>query len=294
MSEEYFIATMPMLSVTRGSMDIASTPFGKKHKDGSAKFFYKCSLNDKFKKYYISAEDCPRHTKEFLEEQRKRMSKLAYAQEYLAVFTDELRRIFDDEMLKRVCILKQLDVIISTKAKKYLGVDVAGFGKDECTFEGLQKISENYIEQIDHLIEKRNFTTDTSKRIIAMNKLRNYKIIGVDDGGLGFGVFSELMNEDTTKRKTEALNNASRATNYKEDGRKKVLKEEMYLKLLTLMENDRIKLFNVDEVIRSLESMQYDEDGQIFGSYSHVAEGLVRAAWICAKDKSLNIICHTF
>ena len=43
MTEEYFIATLPALSVVKGSMDISSTPAGKLHKDGSEKYFYKCS-----------------------------------------------------------------------------------------------------------------------------------------------------------------------------------------------------------------------------------------------------------
>jgi hypothetical protein len=70
------------------------------------------------------------------------------------------------------------------------------------------------------------------------------------------------------------------------------LKEEMYINLLALMENKRIKLFDVDEIKRSLESMQYDEDGKIFGSYSHIAEGLVRAAWLSSQDKTLNIYIY--
>ena len=41
MSEEYFIASMPMLSVINGSMDISSTPAGKRHKDGTEKFLWR-------------------------------------------------------------------------------------------------------------------------------------------------------------------------------------------------------------------------------------------------------------
>jgi hypothetical protein len=294
MSEEYFIAVMPMLSVTNGSMDIASTPFGKKHRDGTPKFFYKCSLNPKFKKYYISSEDCPRHSKEFLEEQKSRMSRLAYAQEYLAKFTDQLKRIFSDELIKKTCVLFKNDVFVRREAKKYLGVDVAGFGKDDCTYEGLQKISDKRIEQIDHIIENRNYTTDTTKRIIKLDSQRNYKKIGIDDGGMGFGVFSELMNNDKTKRRTIALNNSSRKLNSDDTKHRKLLKEEMYLKLLVNMEQGIIKLFNDDEIIKSLEGAQYDENGRIFGSYSHIVEGIIRANWLASESKDLNIFCRSF
>lgn len=284
MSDEFFIAVSPMLSVVRGSMDIASTPCGKEG------FFYKCSLDEKFKKFYISAEDCPRHTKEFLLNEKERLSKLAYAQEYLAIFTDELKRLFDDDLIKDICTLRKLDEIkIGTT---YLGVDVAGFGKDENAFCVLQRLKDKNIRQLDQVIEKRRYTTETTNTILRLNLINQFRRIGVDDGGLGFGVFSELMNIDATKRKTEALNNASRVFN-QDEKTKKLLKEEMYFNLLSLMEQKKIKLLNMDELKASLASIQYDE-GKIFGSYSHITESIIRAAWLAEKDKHLNIFAHLF
>ncbi len=292
MSEEYFIAVMPMLSIIRGSIDIASTPKGKHHKDGSERFFYKCSYDKKFKKYYISAEDCPRHTKEFLQDARERMSKLSYAQEYLAIFTDELMRIIDDDMLKELCVLKREDVI-NQRNQHFLGCDIAGLGKDECTYEGFE-VRGNIIYQRENIIEKRNYTTDTSKKIIALNRAYNYSKIGIDDGGPGFGVYCELMDNDSTKRKTLALNNASRPTDREGNKSRKLLKEEMYQNLIVLAENKRLKLLDDDEVKASLASMQFDEDGKIFGFNSHVAEGIVRGLWLAEKEKGLKIFARSF
>ena len=289
MSEEYFIATLPMLSVTRGTMDIASTPAGKKHRDGSEKFFYKCSKDPDFELIFVSAEDCPRHTEEFLQKARNRLSKLAYAQEFLAVFTDELKRIFDDDLIKKICTLKRDRSWTKNQTSKYyLGVDVAGFGKDECTYENLEKTQNKSLIQIDSIIEKRNYTTDTSKKVINLNSIYDFDGIGIDDGGIGFGVFSELMNNDETKRKTTPLNNSSRDLDQEGNKSKKLLKEEMYLNLQILMEKGEIKLLDDDEVKASLASIQHDE-GKIFGSYSHVAEGIIRAAWLATKDKKLDL-----
>jgi len=67
----------------------------------------------------------------------------------------------------------------------------------------------------------------------------------------------------------------------------------MYLNLLVLMENKKIKLLDDDEIKLSLQSIQHDE-GKIFGSYSHITEGIIRAAWENEKDKSLNIFIRTF
>jgi hypothetical protein len=285
MKEEFFIAVTPMLSVVRGSMDIASTPCGK------TGFFYKCSLDEKFKKFYVNAKDCPRHTKEFLDTEQLRLTKLAYAQEYEAIFTDELKRLFSDELINRVCVGKRKEAY-SINTKKYLGVDVAGFGEDECTFEIFEKKGD-LIVQIENIIEKRNFTTDTTRRIIMLEIMYNFKKIGVDDGGIGFGVFSELMNDERTKRKTKALNNAVRIIDEKGEKSKKLLKEEMYLNLLSLMENNQIILLDDDEIKASLSSIQW-EDGKIFGSYSHITEGINRGVWEASKDKSLNIFAHSF
>lgn len=287
MSEEYFVAAMPMLSVSGGSMDIGSTPAGKLHKDGKEKFFYKCSKDKHFKKYYISGEDCPRHSKKFLEMQKERMTKLAYAQEYRAIFTDELKRVFDEELVKRTCILKRKETI-EPMTKNYLGVDIAGFGKDECTYEIIEKAENKKLYQRENIIEKRNYTTDTTKRIVILNKSYNFKAIGVDDGGVGFGVFSELMQEPKEKRKTFALNNAQRDKDYSGHGKAPLLKDEMYMLLLSKMEQSKILLLDDDEVIESLKSIQHD-DGKIFGAYSHIAEGIIRAVWLAEKDKSLNL-----
>ena len=295
MSEEYYIATMPMMSVIKGSMDISSTPAGKNHKDGTTKFFYKCSLDPKFKKFYVSAEDCPRHTQEFLDSARERLSRLAYAQEYLAVFTDELRRLFDDDMIKKICVLKRIENILIDKSHNYyLGVDVAGLGEDECTYEILKKRRNGDLLHVENIMEKRNYTTDTSNKVLELNQIYKFKQIGIDDGGLGFGVFSELLADSRTKRKVKALNNASRVYARDDSGKenkelkKKLLKEEMYINLQVLMEKDRIKLLDDDEVTLSLSSIQH-EDGKIFGSYSHITEGIIRAVWMAEKEETLSI-----
>lgn len=296
MSEEYFIAVSPMLSVIGGSKDIASTPAGKKHKDGTEKYFYKCSLDKEFKKYYVSAEDCPRHTKEFLEKEKESLSKLAYAQEYLAIFTDELQRLFEDNLIKEICVLKRKNYLESRESSLFfLGVDVAGFGNDECSFEIIEKNVEGEYLHRESITEKRNLTTDTSKKIQQLNNnyLFDRDSIGIDDGGVGFGVYSELADDERTKKKVVALNNSSRAINRDGTKSKRILKEEMYVNLLILMENNKIKLLDDDEVKASLASIQH-EGGKIFGSNSHITEGIIRALWLAVKNKSLNISISSF
>lgn len=295
MSDEFFIAVSPMLSVVKGSMDIASTPCGK------VGFFYKCSEDAKFKHFFVSAEDCPRHNKEFLDREKERLSKLAYAQEYLAVFTDELRRLFSNELINRVCVLDRIN--ISYNGSFYLGVDVAGLGDDDCSFEILERLSNGMIEHRANFVDKRLLTINTSAKIFSiLNDFREIKKIGVDDAGVGFGVFSELLGDERTKRKVIALNNASRPIDKDGEKSKKLLKEEMYFNLLSLMEHGKIKLLKDDEVKNSLSSIQYEivikeghtSKNRIFGSNTHIAEGINRAAWLAEKEKGLNIFARTF
>jgi hypothetical protein len=112
---------------------------------------------------------------------------------------------------------------------------------------------------------------------------------------MGVGVYDPLLEDDQTKRKIVAINNARRLID-KEKGAKKprkrpLMKEFLYNNLKNLMENKKIKLFDSPEIRQSLRSIQYDNsEGElkIYGNYSHIAEALIRAAY-CTKDKGLKL-----
>ena len=75
---------------------------------------------------------------------------------------------------------------------------------------------------------------------------------------------------------------------------KGILKEDLYENLVRLMEQGKIKLLDDEEVIMSLQSVQFEiVNGKVryFGNYSHITEGLIRSAW-CTQDKSLNIYIY--
>ena len=295
-AREVFVAISPMIAVTGGSIDVASTPAGK------SGFFWEIFNPEKkmgYNQFYVSGEDCPRYTKEFLEGEKLRLTKLEYAQEYLAIFLDELQRVFSDDLLNKICVLKRRSEVI-LNYKYYLGSDIAGLGRDETTFEIIHKISDDEMEQIENIIENRNYTTDTSDKIIFLENQFNFRQIGVDDGGVGFGVFSELLRNDKTKKKVIALNNSRRPLDKDGKTSKRLLKEDMYFNLLSLMEHGKIKLLDDTEILQSLKSIQFElvvKEGsstemRIFSNYGHIAEGIIRAAWLAAQDKVLNIWCE--
>jgi len=127
--------------------------------------------------------------------------------------------------------------------------------------------------------------------ILRLERKYNFKKIYIDDGGLGVGVFDNLLDENQTKRKVIAINNASRSLDKDNKRKKKLLKEDLYNNLLRLMEQGKIILEENDNTFLSLKSIQYEYvDGQlkIHGNYSHITEALIRAVW-CMKHKGLNI-----
>jgi len=298
MSEEFFIATTPMLSVAKGSMDIASTPFGTRHKDGEEKFFYKCSKDEHYKRFYISAEDCPRHTKEFLEREKERMTKLQYAQEYLAQFLDQLQQFFNPEDIEACWTGNRPKQELIPKSNNYLGCDVARKGIDKFTFEIVNKIRKSngifYLNHIENISTNNVPIPESTRKIISLNQIYNFKKEYIDSGGMGITVCDLLRENNLNKGKVIEINNASRR--YQEDGEEKkkgILKEDLYKNLAVLLEKRRITLLRDDDIKAALNSIQYEysDNGKliIWGYDDHVVEGLARACW-CTKDKSLNIM----
>lgn len=318
MPSVFWMAAKPILLTTGGEIWMWSTPFGKQGYFWE-RFDEKYNKKDpkaRFKVFYHTSEEIVYQrpisaswTKEQqegainrLEAEKKDMSRLEYGQEYLGLFMEDLQQFFPDELLDEILKLKRREIIVKGERRYYLGCDIAGLGEDVTTFEILDKINRDNIEQVENIVKEKQLTTQTAKEIISLNESYNFFKIGIDDGGVGFGVWSELITNEKTKRKTFALNNASRPTDKDGEKSKKLLKEEMYINLKSLMENKKIRLLNDDNLRQSLRSIQYEyvkREGKksyfrIFGNNSHIAEGLIRGAWLCSQDKGLNIFVRTF
>jgi len=282
---EVFEAITPMLAVTGGTMDLLSTPAGK------VGYFYEASKRDDFVKFYCSSEDNPRIDKEHLEREKANLSKLVYAQEYLAQFLDDLKRVFSDELIKKICVLKRRENV--NYGNYFLGCDIARMGGDENTFEIFDAINN---EQVENITMRNVYLTDVKNKIESLHQIYKFKQIGIDDNGVGAGVFDMLLRDSSVKNKVVGLNNASRSLDRDDQKMTRALKEDMYLNLLTMMEGKKIKLLDDDELIASLASIQFEyiispsrkTQFKIFGNYSHIAEGIIRALWLI-KNKPLNL-----
>ena len=278
-NEEVWNSITPALAVTKGHIWLLSTP---KLKEG---FYYNCFTNPNFTPFHQSSEDCPRIPPEFLEEKKRQFTTAQYAQMYLGNFVDDFKQVFSEAWIKQVCTLPPETPSLISGGETYLGVDIAGMGEDESVFSGVQRVEDN-VFQVSQKITTKTRTTETEDQIIKLDRAYNYEKVGIDDGGLGVGVFDHLLEHDDLKFKIVGLNNARRIID-KDDKTSKLYKEAMYYNLLAMGERGEIKLFNDDATKRSLRCIQVEENGSISGRYSHVVESVIRAAWL-AKAKPLN------
>lgn len=308
MPDLVWAASRPTLLTTAGEIWMCSTPHGKQG------YFWEAfqNKNKRFSVFHISSEEVirnrpiseswsekqSREATTFLDGEKKEMSELEYGQEYLGMFLDDLRQYFPDELIESCCTEDRSVITKLSHSSFFLGVDIARLGDDETTYEIIKKVNKNNLIHIESIIKTKQLTTKTEQDIINLDKMYNFQKIYLDAGAgsLGVGIFDHLLNNDQTKRKVEAINNRARSLNKDDTQKSRLLKEDLYDNLRALMERGQIKLLNDEKVKASLKSIQYEfvkKEGQptrlrIFGNYSHIAEGLIRAAW-CAKDKNLNI-----
>lgn len=91
-----YFAIRPMLAVSGGRMVCLTTPFGKRG------FFYEewTGAAD-WERVRITAEQCPRISKEFLKEERDALGDWWFRQEYLCEFVDTNDQVFRSEDIER-------------------------------------------------------------------------------------------------------------------------------------------------------------------------------------------------
>jgi len=290
-----WLAVKPMIAVSRkmhgfGHIIMLSTPFGK------GGFFYDCFHDSDFRQWHVSSENCKRIPREFLRKEKKRLTKVEYAQEYLGEFIDEFNQLFSTALIKSRMTFMRWEEKLDRAKKYFLGVDFARYGTDETAFV----IAEMHRPEGKHkdnvrIIYVEAYTgksmTDTAGRILTLHDKFSFAKIMVDDHGVGGGITDFLM--EKLGRKILPLNNAKKTLD--RDGRKgKLFKEDLYSNALMLMESEpcRIEMISNLKLLRSLRSVTFEYTSEknlrIYGKYDHIAEAFVRACW-CVKAKHLKL-----
>jgi len=288
--EEVWNSVIPALAITRGQIWLLSTPFM------SEGYYAGCFDDEDFTAFHQSSEECPRRDDKFLEKQKQKLTKSKYAQMYLGEFVDDAHRIFGDKWIEKVCTLEVKNYNPKDPDNAAIGVDVAGTGEDESTYEGL--IRNNTVTQFHHeVVEKSSEMWFTEMMINIRYLQRTYDPrFGVDGDGLGSGIVSSAMSDDDLKRRVVDLKNSRREIDGDGKMTTRSMKEAMYMNMLEMGETGQLQLFDSAEIRLSLRSIisQKLEGGteKIDGNYSHITEGLVRACWLL-KDKDLNPTIYT-
>lgn len=296
--EDAFGAITPMLLTTGGFMWMLGTAWATEG------YVYERLSDTDFNVIRVNSEEVAEARPEpqrtimlnHLQKEKERLGEAMYMQEYLAIPSEKIRQIFPDALIKKCMIEERRGTIIKNN-RHVCGIDPAGLGEDQGAITILDTEDKEKIVMIDFLITEKKMTTETTDIILNLDNQYDFKKIYVDDGGVGFGVFSELMNEDQTKNKTEALNNSRRSLTRDETRKTKILKEDLYINLLRLMERGKIKLLKDAEIRESLKSCKFEYNEKtkkllITSNYNHPAESLVRAAWD-AESKDLNLFVST-
>jgi hypothetical protein len=305
MPESVFTASKPTLLTTGGKIWMCSTPFGR------TGYFYESWLNkhDRFKVFHISSEEVIKNRPisaswtikqheegiRMLDEEKLDMGELAYSQEYLGLFVDDLRRFFPDKIIDKCCVLKR-NPQYYREGRLFLGLDIARLGDDSSTFEIFNKLDNENIHQVENLVTKKQLTTQTYDKILQLDETYDFKEIGIDagSGSLGVGVLDFLLRSNVAK-KMVALNNRTIRLDKWGDHSRGLLKEDMYDNLRSLMEKGTIKLLDDEELIASFKNIQIEfvmKEGmktkiKIFGRNAHIVEGIIRAVWL-ANTKNIN------
>lgn len=294
-AESVWTAVTPMMSVSRetrgfGWIILLSTPFGR------GGYYYNTFTDKNFTSFHVSAEDCKRHSRSFLRSEKKRMSKIEYAQEYLGEFAEAYNQFFPTDLIKECMSFiewnKESDRIRG--ASYYLGQDLARYGGDEVAYVIVEE-HKNYLKVVKTLTRERVSTTATVGETGVLDDEWQFKRIFTDSGGLGGPVLDQLQDK-LGKRKVVGLDNSSKGIQVEgEEKRTKILKEDLYSHTLMLMETGRLKMISDLSLMRSMRSMTFeykaDKKLRIFGPDSHLTEALVRACW-CLKDKGLDLFIY--
>lgn len=287
-------ALRPMLAVAKkkglGWETFLSTPFGK------GGFFYDSFTDDEYIQFHVNSEDCERIPKEFLLKEKKRLSRIEYAQEYLGEFIDEFQQYFPTALIKTCMTFMRWNFKKDYKKELsyFYGHDYAGPGKDEnaSVIAEMQKDGK-HLKIIEPDTDDEPNTTIVNRKILLKDEIFKFRKLFVDSAGFGCGPTDELTN--LLGRRVVGLNNAKKSIDHEGIKKSKIFKEDLYSNAKSMMERGEVDIIDDLKLLRSLKNMTFeytaDKNLKISGKCSHLAEAFVRACW-AVKEKGLDIYLY--
>jgi hypothetical protein len=94
-TDELYYAVRPMLAVSGGRLMMLSTPYGKR-----GVFYDEWTGGREWDRYEVPAQECPRISPGFLEEERAALPAWVYRQEYECSFEETEDQVFSSELVR--------------------------------------------------------------------------------------------------------------------------------------------------------------------------------------------------
>ena len=94
--DELYYSIRPMLAVSDGRLFALSTPFGTR-----GWWYQAWRSSEDWAKFQVAASECPRISKDFLDEERRTLGEWWYAQEYDCEFMDAAAQPFGRQDIDR-------------------------------------------------------------------------------------------------------------------------------------------------------------------------------------------------
>lgn len=285
-----YTALKPMMAVASkkglGWECFLSTPFGK------GGFFYDSHFSEDYKQFHVSSEDCIRIPKAFLMKEKKRLSRIEYAQEYLGEFIDEFQQYFPTALIKECMtfIRWSFKEDYQKGLKYFLGFDYAGPGRDDNASVVAELQGDKHLRIVEPETDDEPNTSVTNQKIVAKDLKFKFNRIFVDSGGFGCGPTDELIK--LLGRKVVGLDNAKKTIDHEGERTTRIFKEDLYSNAKSMMERGEVEIIDNLKLFGSLKGMTFeyttDKRLRIYGKNSHLAEAFVRACW-ALKAKSLKL-----
>lgn len=95
-SDALYHSVRPMLAVSGGRLVALSTPFGKR-----GFFFEEWTEGQGWQRFQATAYECPRISREFIEEERRSIPDMWFRQEYMCEFAETTNQVFSYEDIQR-------------------------------------------------------------------------------------------------------------------------------------------------------------------------------------------------
>jgi hypothetical protein len=270
MGERAFDALLPMLAEPRKRGLGWVTMLSSTHGHINQTFKNACKKESGWKVFHVSAEECPHISKEFLEGEKKRLGEKRYRAIWCGEFIDFETRVFNEDLLNKLFVLKEWKLTERDERKKYfLGIDPAGKGKCGAGFVIIEFDGRN--AKVVHVeITFENSMVDLFKRVERLNQMFKFKRVYIDTGGIGAGLYDFL--HEKYRSLIKDLNNSTKG----EHG--KILKEDLYSNAVRWIEEDKLISIQNKELRESMENMSFDGE-KITGKNSDLTEAFVRACW---------------